>query len=525
VTATFTGPGEFLRIHARHRGDAIALVDAGLDRTLTFGELDTRVNQLAHALFARGLGAGDRIAVLATDSHQFLETILACTRTGITYVALNVRLLGTELETLVGRAAPRLVFVAERYVDIAQRLRPLVGRPGEVVVYGRGETSTYEAFIDAADDTDPGTTVDPEATISLAFTSGTTGLPKGVCQPLRMLANSAVGGIIDYEIADDDVRYAAAPMFHIAGVAYPLMNLARGVPSWLLPQFDPETVLGWLRGDRLTAAFLVPTMISTLLQLPGVRDTAYERLRSLVYGAAPMPPSLLRRAMDVFRCEFVQAFGAGTEAGTQCILSSADHRRAAAGAAHLLGSIGRPGFGVELRVVDDDLRDVPVGEVGEIATRSAHMMTGYLDMPDETAEAFRGGWFRAGDLGRLDDEGYVYLAGRTKDMIVRGGENIFPIEVESVVMEHPGVADVAVVGRPDEHWSEVVHAFVVRGDAEVSEPELRELCRAELASYKVPVAFHFVDELPKNAAGKVLKRLLREDDAQPSSAEPPLTSG
>jgi acyl-CoA synthetase (AMP-forming)/AMP-acid ligase II len=513
--ALFAGPSEFLRMHARRRGSGSAIVDAGLDRTLTFAELDARVNQLAHRLLERGLTPGDRVAVLATDSHQFLETILVCTRTGLTYVPLNVRLVEGELELLVKRAAPRMLFVSERYVDVGRRLAQLLGEPAELVIYGRGEDTTYETMIAGADDADPGLHVDPEATISLAFTSGTTGLPKGVQQPLRMITNIAVGGVIDYEIAPDEVRYAAAPMFHIAGSAYPLMGIARGIPSMLLPQFDPQVVLDWLRDDRLTAAFLVPTMISTLLQLPGVRDAQYERLRTIVYGAAPMTPALLRRAIDAFGCDFVQAFGAGTEAGGQCILSSADHRRAVSGAEHLLGSVGRPAFGVELRIVDDDLNDVAIGEVGEIASRSNMVMTGYLDLPDETAEAFRGGWFRAGDLGRMDEDGYVYLAGRKNDMIVRGGENIFPIEIESLLMERDDVVEVAVVGKADDHWSEVVHAYVVRSDATLDASQLRELCRSRLAPYKVPVEFHFVAELPKNASGKVLKRVLREGGGAP----------
>jgi acyl-CoA synthetase (AMP-forming)/AMP-acid ligase II len=499
-------------MHAHQRGNEPAIVDAGLHRTLTFAELDARVNQLANRLLERGLEPGDRVAVLATDSHQFLETILVCTRTGLTYVPLNVRLVEGELQLLVKRAAPRMLFVSERYLDVGRRLRTLLAAPAELVVYGEGDASTYEAMIAGADDADPGIVVDPEATISLAFTSGTTGLPKGVQQPLRMITNIAVGGVIDYEIAADEVRYAAAPMFHIAGVAYPLMGIARGIPSLLLPQFDPQVVLDWLRDDRLTAAFLVPTMISTLLQLHGVREAQYGRLRTIVYGAAPMTPPLLRRAIDAFGCDFVQAFGAGTEAGGQCILSSADHRRAVAGAENLLGSVGRPAFGVELRIVDDDLNDVPVGEVGEIASRSNMVMTGYLGLPDETVEAFRGGWFRAGDLGRMDEDGYVYLAGRKKDMIVRGGENIFPIEIESVLMEHADVVEVAVIGKADDHWSEVVHAYVVLSCAEPDDGELRELCRSRLASYKVPVEFHFVDELPKNASGKVLKRVLRDGD-------------
>ncbi len=200
---------------------------------------------------------------------------------------------------------------------------------------------------------------------------------------------------------------------------------------------------------------MVPTMISTVLQLDGVHDHDYERLRLMYYGAAAMSPSLLRRAMDTFRCDFLNAFGAKTEAGLQALLGPEDHRRALDGRPELLGSIGKP-YGVALRIVDDDLRDVPPGEVGEIATRSDMQFDGYLDMPEETERATRGGWFRAGDMGYVDDSGYLYLHGRKKDMIVRGGENIYPIEIESVLAEHPDVVQCAAVGVADEHWSEIV---------------------------------------------------------------------
>ncbi len=224
-------------------------------------------------------------------------------------------------------------------------------------------------------------------------------------------------------------------------------------------------------------------------------------------AAAPMTPTLLRESIETFGCGFINVFGAGTEAGLQTILSSADHRRALDGRPELLGSIGRPCFGVDLRIVDPDLREVAVGEVGEIATRGDTLMDGYEGMPDVTAEAFAGGWFRAGDLGRQDAEGYVYLAGRAKEMIIRGGENIYPLEVEAVLEQHPDVAEAAVVGRPHESWGEEVVAVVTATPGHrIDEAAVIEHCRSQLARYKVPVEVREVAELPRNAGGKVVKR-------------------
>jgi fatty-acyl-CoA synthase len=499
-------PADCLRSYARHRPDTLAVVDEGAGLALTYADLDERVNRLAHGLLARGFRLGDRLAVLATDSHEFLETVLACMRTGIVYVPLNVRLAESEMAALLQRARPKALLASPRYAEVAWGLREVLEPPALLALYG-GEPS-YEALLDGQSTAEPDIDLDPEAPLSLAFTSGTTGLPKAVVQSQRMLTAMVTACVIDYEIARNEFRYSASPMFHIAGIAFPLMHIAQGCTSLVLPQFDHDAVLVWLQSGQITGAFLVPTMISTLLEDPKAHETSYESLRQIVYGAAPITPALLKRAIDTFGCEFVQAFGAGTEAGGQCVLSSADHRRALAGAEHLLSSVGRPAFGVELRIVDENLQDVPAGTVGEIATRSAQVMSGYLDMPDETAEVFRGGWFRAGDLARTDDEGYVYLAGRSKDMIIRGGENIFSIEIESVLMEHSAVVEVAVVGWADDHWGEVVHAHVVLRDV-ATETELQAFCRERLAAHKVPVTFHFPPDLPRNASGKVLKRVLR----------------
>jgi fatty-acyl-CoA synthase len=251
-------------------------------------------------------------------------------------------------------------------------------------------------------------------------------------------------------------------------------------------------------------------MIAAILNLPGAREADWSRLRLISYGSAPMSPALLTEVMDLAGCDFLNCFGAGTEAGSQTTLGPGDHKRALAGATHLLGSIGKPAFGVELRLCDVEGNDVPRGEVGEIVTRSTTVMHGYLDMPEETERVFIGdGWFRGGDLAYMDEDGYLFLKGRNKDMIIRGGENIYPVEIEHVLAEEPRIEYSAVVGVEDEHWGQTVRAWVqlVPG-AQVSADELRERCLRNLAKYKVPDEFVFVEDLPRNASGKVLKRTL-----------------
>lgn len=479
----------------------------------TFGQTNTRVNRLVSALRAEGVGRGDRLAVFALDSHRYVEIVLAALKLGAVYVPLNYRLTRPEADVLLGRAAPVALFHDRRYADLLAGVRDahpgirlclaLDAAPGE-------DASEFDRFLAGGSDVEPDVVAGDADTIGLAFTSGTTGLPKGVVQSQRMMKNVINASIIETRVTPDEVRYCAAPAFHITGIVGLLMGAAYGYTSLLLPQFDAATVLGFLAEDRVTGAFLVPTMISTLLQCDGVDRHAYDRLRLIYYGASAMSPALLRRAMDVFDCGFLNLFGAGTEAGMQAVLRPEDHVRALDGHPELLGSIGYPSYGVALRLVDEDMRDVPDGEVGEIATRSDQVMDGYLEMPEETGRALRDGWFRAGDMAYRAPNGLLYLHGRKKDMIIRGGENIYPIEIESVLAEHPAVAQSAVVGVPDEHWGEVVRAYLTLRPGCRAEPaELAAHCAARLARYKVPADFRVVAEMPVNASGKILKRELR----------------
>lgn len=481
----------------------------------SFAETNTRVNRLASALQARGVGKGDRVAILATDSGSYAEVLLGCMKLGATYVPLNNRLSDSEVLTLLQRAAPKALFVSSRYTALAQSLSPQVDSLRLVACFdGKpGALAGYEELLATGADVEPDIEVADDDVLGLAFTSGTTGLPKGVLQPQRMIKSLIINMSIDYEIVPDEFRYTASPLFHIAGQGMTFMHVWRGFPTLILPQFSTDEVLRWMQGGRLTGCFLVPTMISSLLDHPDVAAGSYSSLRSIIYGGSPMSPALLQRAMQRFDCGFINAFGAATDGGLQSVLSSADHRRALREAPHLLGSLGKPAFGVDLRIVDEQGDDVPRGEVGEIITRSDAVMNGYLEMPEETAGALRDGWFWGGDLARMDDEGYLYLAGRSKDMIIRGGENIYPVEIETVLAGYPRVTQVAVVGRPDEHWGEIVVAYLtVDADSPPDLDAVRQYCRERLAAYKVPEHIVVVPEMPLNASGKILKRRLRELD-------------
>ena len=499
-------PADWISLHARYRPEERCLVTpAG---TYTFGEINSRVNRLARALRAHGVTRHDRIGVLATDSADYMVLLMASMKIGSTYVPLNYRLAPGEIVTFATAAKLDAFVTMARYAEAAaavDEVRPDLKLRASFDAFG-DRPLIADLIESEPDDGDVEVPTEPEDIISIMFTSGTTGRPKGVMQSMRMLGASTGVSLLDFGFQRGELRYTASPMFHAAGMGCVYYGIARGFASLILDQFDPVALLDWIKSGELTGALLMPTMLKALLEVPGVRDQPYPHLRSIVYGGAPIGIDLLREAIEVFACDFFNSFGAGTEAAGQAMFYPADHLRALAGEEHLLGSIGRPMHGVDLRLCDDDGNDVPRGRVGEITTRSETVMSGYLDDPERTAQAVVDGWFRAGDLAWMDDEGFLFLAGRKSDMIIRGGENIYPDEIESVLLEHPSVSAAAVIGQPDDHWGEiVVAALELREGHDLDETGLARHCRERLAAYKVPARFLATRDLPRNVNGKIQK--------------------
>jgi acyl-CoA synthetase (AMP-forming)/AMP-acid ligase II len=503
-----TRVADWIRINAgSNPGRACMMTDT---YELSFGQVNRRVNHLATALRDLGVERGDRVSLFATDSPSYIEVLLACAKLGAVYVPLNFRLTAPELELLLRTAGSEVLFFSERYTDLIRSINAPDLRTTVCFDNRAAGDIFYEELLSRGQNEEIDVPVHDDDIVCLAFTSGTTSLPKGVLHSQRMVKHMVMQCIIERRMTTMSAHYSPAPLYHVGGLLYSMSGIARGHSTLILPAFDADICLRWMGSGRLDGVFLVPTMIDSILNHPNAASADFSRVQSIAYGAAPMSPSLLRRAMETFDCEFMNMFGAGTEAGLQTVLTPEDHHRALDGYEHLLGSIGKAGMGVALRLCDAQLQDVPEGEVGEIVTRSDACMSGYLNQPEATADVLIDGWFRGGDLAWRDPEGYLYLAGRAKDMIIRGGENIYPIEIEDVLLSQPGILEAAVVGVPDEHWGEIVRAhLVLAADAGFEEERIRAVLRDRLAHYKVPAVFSLHAELPRNASGKILKRELR----------------
>lgn len=491
-----------VRDHGRATPDAPALTYQ--DATSSFGELDERSSQVANALLATGIAAGDRVAVLSKNCPEFYEIVFGCNKIGAIVVGLNWRLAAPEIAAIAADSTPKLIIVGATERD----LLPAAGVEQATTLLLGAE---YEAWRNAASTTDPGGPGAPGDVALLLYTSGTTGVPKGV-----MLTNGGMEytGRIGSEIwgmTAASVNLVAMPLFHIGGIGYGLSTMAQGGHTVLMREVDPPAIIAAIAAHGVTHSFFVPAVIQLLLTTPGVEDADLSSLQLLSYGASPIGEAVLRRALEVFGCGFMQVYGMTETSGTVVALQAEDHH-ADGELAYLLRSCGRAFGWVELRIIDPNtLADVAQGAVGEIWLRSGMVTAGYWNKPAETAESIvDGGWLRTGDAAYQDDGGYIYLFDRFKDMIVSGGENVYPAEVENVLYDHAAVAEVAVIGVPDERWGETVKAIVVvKPEASTDAAELISFARTRLAKYKCPTSVDFVAMLPRNASGKVLKKELR----------------
>ncbi|MCC5884939.1 MAG: long-chain-fatty-acid--CoA ligase [Gammaproteobacteria bacterium] len=471
-------------------------------RLHSFAETHERAGRLAAALLADGLRAGDRVAILAHNELEYTEIQVACQRAGLILVPMNYRLSQPELAYIVDDCGPRALIHGPGFAATADRL----GVERTLHLGAEGTGASYDYVLAAAVDT-LGAEALPAATpCSILYTSGTTGRPKGAVLSNLALWARMNSSALEVRPHSSAVFLQCLPLFHIAsnlGYAFTYC----GATNVFVTQFDLKRVIEHIECDRPSHILLVPTMINMLLNHPDIADVDFSSVEMVLYGASSIAPDVLRRAMAVMGCEFLQLFGM-TETSGCTVLRPADHDPV--NHPEWLASAGTDAIGFETKVVDDADLEVAAGVVGEVVTRGPAVMTGYWNNDAATAEALRNGWMHTGDLGYRGEDGYVYITDRKKDMIISGGENVYPREVEDVLYAHPAIVEAAVIGVPDPRWGERVHAVVVLRDGQPVEADtLLAFVRERLAGYKVPRSVEFTDELPKNATGKILKKDLR----------------
>ena len=492
--------------HALMQPNSTALRFVG--RTITWAELHRRVSGLAGALHRRGVAPGGRVMILMLNRPEFIETCLAATMLGAIAVPVNFRLTPPELAYLVEDCGSTVLVTEPMLAPFALGVRELAPQLQTVITAESGSDGavlSYEDLIAEAGDPAPPVNVAGDSPALIMYTSGTTGHPKGAVLTHTNLTAQALSAI--YTTAPDiahDVGFIGVPLFHIAGIGNVLPALTMGTPTVVYPlgAFNPAELLDALAAERVSGLFLVPAQWQAVCAEQQARPRQLS-LRNLSWGAAPASDTLLRQMSATFPgCRILAAFGQTEMSPVTCMLLGEDALRK-------LGSVGKVIPTVAARIVDDDMFDVPVGEVGEIVYRAPTLMAGYWNKPHATAESFAGGWFHSGDLVRSDAEGYIWVVDRKKDMIISGGENIYCAEVENVLAAHPAIVEVAVIGRPDEKWGEVPVAVAAVADPDLRLEDLSELLDEQLARYKHPKALQIVDALPRNPAGKVMKTELR----------------
>lgn len=479
---------ELIRWRAERHPDLAAIRYDG--KTQTYGELNRSSSELAGGLAGQlKLAPGDRVTIIDKNCPEYLELIFACDKAGLVVAPLNWRLTPGEVKAIIDDIKPKLIVAGAEFK-------------------GHGEASgirtlTFDQLPRGGDDPH----LDRDGAVSTQFsTSGTTGLPKGAMLTGANVLNTGLCLAIEMpELREGGPSLVCMPMFHIGGTGWAVWAMQEGATLVLVRDIVPETLLKTILDEKIETALLVPSVMLFLTELPQSRNADFSSLKHITYGTAPISPDLLKRCIDMFKCTFTQIYGLTETTGPFTCLTFEHHK------GEKLLSCGRPMFGARAKVVDGNNNDLPRGEIGEICYQGESLMTGYWARPDATEEAMRGGWFHSGDAGYIDENGFIFIKDRIKDMIVSGSENVYPAEVEAILAGHPDIVEVAVIGVPDKKWGETVKAVVVkRNGSTLSETALVDWTRDKLAGYKRPRSVDFIDKLPRNASGKLLKRTLRE---------------
>ena len=498
------------RVQARLRPDEVAVWFEG--RETTFGQLDEAASRVANALLAQGLQPGDRIGVLAKNVDDFFPLWFGAVKARVTLAPVNWRLAPPEVAFILKDAGAKLLFVGEDFGGVVDMIMADLPDVKGLIQFepGHPRWPDFRSWIAAHSATDPMLPADPQDDVIQLYTSGTTGLPKGVqltqANFMALFERSLEAGWARYDAGKTNL--VVMPLFHVAGTNCGLLATLQGVRNILTREVNPNEIIDRLQDKQVAYAFLAPTIINMLLQNPAIEGADFSRLERIFYGASPISEAVLRKAQAVFGCGFHQLYGLTETIGGATHLSAEDH----APERDKLRSCGKPWPGFEVRVLTPTGEVGKPGEVGEVQIRARGVMKGYWNRPDATKEAVcPEGWFSSGDAGYFDEEGYLYIYDRVKDMIVSGGENVYPAEVENALFSHPAVADAAVVGVPDERWGEAVKGIVVLKPGAAATPDdIIAHVRTRIAAYKAPKTIDFIDALPRNPSGKVLRRELRK---------------
>ena len=486
------------------------------ENRVTFQEFNKRSNRLANSLKDKGYEKGAVIGILSWNRMEYADVYGAAMKGGYILAHLNPRLSSQELKYVINDSRSRVLFLEKDFIPLIQGIRNELGTLEQVIVFDDApdDMSGYDQFLTGNPDEEPQTGIREDDPVAIVYTSGTTGVPRGALYTQGQKMDSTVYKALDIGAQLGDRHLLILPMFHIGGDSHIWPYFITGgcnviVPS---PSFKPESILSMIEEEKITDVQIVPTQLVSLINFPDVKKYTLNTLKRIWYAASPMPVEIIKQGLAIFGPIFMQGYGQ-TESGPHAtVLGLVNHTASQIDKfPGILGSCGQPGLGVQIRIVDEHGTDIEDGQVGEIIIRSKRVMDSYWHKPDETAATIKDGWLYTGDMGWCDDRGFIYIADRKKEMIVSGGENIYPKEVEEVLYRHPDVLEAAVVGAPDPYWVERVHAVIVLKDgAAVSAEKITGFCKEHISGYKTPKSVEFVSELPKNPQGKILKKVIRK---------------
>lgn len=503
---------DVVRIQGKNRGDAIVFDFE--DRQTTFAEFDRHTNQIANGMIALGVKPHERVAYLGKNSDIFFELLIGAIKANVVMAPVNWRLAGPEIAFIVEDCKAAILFVGPEFVDQVRGIKGSLPSVRTIMTTegGAPEWNDVIKWRDAQSSADPHVEIEPQDIAIQLYTSGTTGRPKGAMLShanFLSLVRAGQDNKPDWNTwSEDDVSLVAMPIFHIGGSGWGTLGIYHGAKGVIAREFDPTKVLDFFEHAKITKLFMVPAAMQFVVRQPRARTMDFSRLRYMLYGASPIPAALLKECIEVFKCGFVQMYGMTETTGTIVALAPEDHVEGL----ERMRSAGKALPGVELAILDAEGNRLPPRQVGEIATRSGSNMVGYWNLPEATAQTIdEDNWLRTGDAGYMDEDGFLYIHDRIKDMIISGAENIYPAEVESAICDHPDVAEAAVIGIPDDKWGEAVKAIVVlKPGKTATATDIINFTRERIAGFKTPKTVDFIPALPRNPSGKILRRHLRD---------------